>query len=133
MHGWLPNLRRTARRKGDLMFRRFSPQAREVDHLGPAGSPVRCTTTDIGTEHILSSGCSGTAMAWRAGPCTRLGIGPDTAREQVLDIISAKGSMSRPGQGPVHPADQEGPGARSPGSRPSRSPLTWAPSTSCWG
>ncbi|HEY8045637.1 MAG TPA: hypothetical protein VIF35_15310, partial [Streptosporangiaceae bacterium] len=30
MHGWLPNLRRTARRRGDSMFRRFSPQAREV-------------------------------------------------------------------------------------------------------
>jgi prophage maintenance system killer protein len=85
MHGWLPNLRRTARRKGDLMFRRFSPRAREV--IVSAQQEARALHHNyIGTEHILLG-----LLRDREGVAGRalhvLGISPDTAREQVLDII----------------------------------------------
>jgi Clp amino terminal domain, pathogenicity island component len=85
MHGWLPNLRRTGRRKGDLMFRRFSPRAREV--VISAQQEARALHHGyIGTEHILlgllrdRDGVAGRAL--RA-----LGISAEAAREQVLDII----------------------------------------------
>jgi hypothetical protein len=85
MHGWLPNLRRNPRRKGDLMFRRFSPRAREV--IISAQQEARALHHGfIGTEHILlgllrdRDGVAGRALH-------ALGISPEAAREQVLDII----------------------------------------------
>ena len=85
MHGWLPNLRRTARRKGDTTFRRFSPQAREV--IIAANQEARALHHNyIGTEHLLlgllrdRDGVAGRALHV-------LGISAETAREQVLDII----------------------------------------------
>jgi hypothetical protein len=85
MHGWLPNLRRTAGRKGDLTFRRFSPRAREV--IISAQQEARALHHNyIGTEHILlglvrdREGAAGRALHV-------LGISPDTVREQILDII----------------------------------------------
>ena len=85
MHGWLPNLRRTARRKGDLMFRRFSPRAREV--IISAQQEARALHHNyIGTEHVLlgllrdREGVAGRALQV-------LGISPETVREQILDII----------------------------------------------
>ena len=120
MHGWLPNLRRTPRRKGDLMFRRFSPQAREV--IISAQQEARALHHGfIGTEHLLlgllrdRDGVAGRALHV-------LGISPEAAREQVLDIIGE--GQARAGR--AHPADaaeQEGPGARGPGGRPPRSPV----------
>jgi hypothetical protein len=89
MHGWLPNLRRNPRRKGDLMFRRFSPRAREV--LISAQQEARALHHGfIGTEHILlgllrdRDGVAGRALHV-------LGISPEAAREQVLDIIGEGG------------------------------------------
>ncbi len=85
MHGWLPNLRRTAGRKGDLMFRRFSPRAREV--IISAQQEARALHHNyIGTEHVLlgllrdREGVAGRALQV-------LGISPETVREQILDII----------------------------------------------
>jgi prophage maintenance system killer protein len=86
MHGWLPNLRRTARgRKGDLMFRRFSPRAREV--IISAQQEARALHHNyIGTEHILLG-----LLRDREGVAGRalhvMGISPETVREQILDII----------------------------------------------
>jgi Clp amino terminal domain, pathogenicity island component len=100
MHGWLPNLRRTARRKGDLMFRRFSPRAREV--IISAQQEARALHHNyIGTEHILlglvrdREGAAGQALHV-------LGISPDTVREQVLDIIG-EGKQEPAGHIPFTP------------------------------
>ena len=100
MHGWLPNLRRTARRKGDLMFRRFSPRAREV--IISAQQEARALHHNyIGTEHILLG-----LLRDREGVAGRalhvLGISPDTAREQVLDIIG-EGKHEPAGHIPLTP------------------------------
>ena len=85
MHGWLPNLRRNPRRRGDMTFRRFSPRAREV--VISAQQEARALHHGyIGTEHILlgllrdRDGVAGRALHV-------LGISPEAAREQVLDII----------------------------------------------
>ena len=85
MHGWLPNLRRNPRRKEDLMFRRFSPRAREV--VISAQQEARALHHGfIGTEHILLGllrdphGVAGRALHV-------LGVSPEAAREQILDII----------------------------------------------
>ena len=120
MHGWLPNLRRNPRRKGDLMFRRFSPQAREV--VISAQQEARALHHGfIGTEHILlgllrdRDGVAGRALHV-------LGISPEAVREQVLDIIGE--GQARAGRAhPAHAAEQEGPGTRGPGGRPPRSPV----------
>jgi prophage maintenance system killer protein len=85
MHGWLPNLRRNPRRKGDLMFRRFSPRAREV--IISAQQEARALHHGfIGTEHILLG-----LLRDREGVAGRalhvLGVSPEAAREQVLDIV----------------------------------------------
>ena len=100
MHGWLPNLRRTAGRKGDLMFRRFSPRAREV--IISAQQEARALHHNyIGTEHILlglvrdREGAAGQALHV-------LGISPDTVREQVLDIIG-EGKQEPAGHIPFTP------------------------------
>jgi prophage maintenance system killer protein len=100
MHGWLPNLRRTGRRKGDLMFRRFSPRAREV--IISAQQEARALHHNyIGTEHILlgllrdRDGVAGRALHV-------LGISPETAREQVLDIIG-QGKQAPAGHIPLTP------------------------------
>ena len=100
MHGWLPNLRRTARRKGDLMFRRFSPRAREV--VISAQQEARALHHNfIGTEHILlgllrdRDGVAGRALHG-------LGISPEAAREQVLDIIG-EGKQEPAGHIPLTP------------------------------
>jgi hypothetical protein len=85
MHGWLPNLRRNPRRKGDLMFRRFSPRAREVI-ISAQQEALALHHGFIGTEHILlgllrdRDGVAGRALHV-------LGVSPEAAREQVLDII----------------------------------------------
>ncbi len=93
MHGWLPNLKRPARRKADTVFRRFSPRAREV--IIAAQQEARALHHHyIGTEHILlgllrdRDGLAGRALHV-------LGISLAAAREQVLDII---------GQGKQEPA-----------------------------
>ena len=119
MHGWLPNLRRTPRRKGDLMFRRFSPRAREV--VISAQQEARALHHGfIGTEHILlgllrdRDGVAGRALHV-------LGISAEAAREQVLDIIGE--GQARAGRAhPADPAEQEGPGTRGRGGRPPWSP-----------
>ena len=93
MHGWLPTLKRPVRRRDDLMFRRFSPQAREV--IITAQHEARALHHNyIGTEHILlgllrdRGGMAGRALH-------ELGISADAARGEVLDII---------GQGKQEPA-----------------------------
>ncbi|HEY8044975.1 MAG TPA: Clp protease N-terminal domain-containing protein, partial [Streptosporangiaceae bacterium] len=100
MHGWLPNLKRPARRKGDLMFRRFSPQAREV--IISAQQEARALHHNyIGTEHILlglvrdRDGMAGRALH-------ALGISPEVVREQVLDIIG-EGKEEPAGHIPLTP------------------------------
>ena len=100
MHGWLPNLRRTGRRKGDLMFRRFSPRAREV--IISAQQEARALHHGfIGTEHILlgllrdRDGLAGRALHV-------LGISAEAAREQVLDIIG-EGKQEPAGHIPLTP------------------------------
>jgi hypothetical protein len=101
MHGWLPNLRRTTRgRKGDLMFRRFSPRAREV--IISAQQEARALHHNfIGTEHILlgllrdREGVAGRALHVR-------GISPETVREQILDIIG-EGKQEPSGHIPFTP------------------------------
>ena len=100
MHGWLPNLRRTGRRKGDLMFRRFSPRAREV--IISAQQEARALHHGfIGTEHILlgllrdRDGVAGRALHV-------LGISAEAAREQVLDIIG-EGKQEPAGHIPLTP------------------------------
>lgn len=100
MHGWLPNLRRTARRKGDSIFRRFSPQAREV--IISAQQEARALHHNfIGTEHLLlgllrdRDGAAGRALH-------ALGISPGAAREQVLDIIG-EGKQEPTGHIPFTP------------------------------
>jgi hypothetical protein len=85
MHGWLPNLRRNPRRKGDQMFRRFSPQAREVI-ISAQQEALALHHGFIGTEHLLlgllrdRDGVAGRALHV-------LGVSPEAAREQVLDIV----------------------------------------------
>jgi hypothetical protein len=101
MHGWLPNLRRTARRKGgDNVFRRFDPRAREV--IISAQQEARTLHHNfIGTEHILlgllrdREGRAGRALQ-------ELGISPETVREQVLDIIG-EGKQEPAGHIPLTP------------------------------
>jgi hypothetical protein len=100
MHGWLPNLRRTARRKGDLMFRRFSPRAREV--IISAQQEARALHHNyIGTEHVLLG-----LLRDREGVAGRalhvLGISPETVREQILDIIG-EGKQEPAGHIPFTP------------------------------
>jgi prophage maintenance system killer protein len=100
MHGWLPNLRRTARRKGDGMFRRFSPRAREV--IISAQQEARALHHNyIGTEHILLG-----LVRDREGGAGRallvLGISPETVRDQVLDIIG-EGKQEPAGHIPFTP------------------------------
>ncbi len=100
MHGWLPNLKRPARRKGDLMFRRFSPRAREV--VISAQQEARALHHNyIGTEHILlgllrdRDGMAGRALHG-------LGISPEAVREQVLDIVG-EGKQEPAGHIPLTP------------------------------
>ena len=100
MHGWLPNLRRNPRRKGDLMFRRFSPRAREV--VISAQQEARALHHGfIGTEHILLGllrdphGVAGRALHV-------LGVSAEAAREQVLDIIG-EGQREQAGHIPLTP------------------------------
>jgi prophage maintenance system killer protein len=85
MHGWLPNLRRSSRRKGDMMFRRFSPQAREVI-ISAQQEALALHHGFIGTEHLLLG-----LLRDRHGVAGRtlhaLGVSPEAAREQVLDIV----------------------------------------------
>ena len=100
MHGWLPNLRRTARHKGDLMFRRFSPRAREV--IISAQQEARALHHNyIGTEHVLLG-----LLRDREGVAGRalhvLGISPETVREQILDIIG-EGNQEPAGHIPFTP------------------------------
>jgi hypothetical protein len=101
MHGgWLPNLRRTARRKGDLMFRRFSPGAREV--LVSAQHEARALRHNyIGTEHVLLG-----LLRDRDGGAGRalhvLGISPEAVREQILGIIG-EGKQEPAGHIPFTP------------------------------
>jgi hypothetical protein len=100
MHGWVPNLRRTARRRGDSVFRRFSPQAREV--IISAQQEARSLHHNyIGTEHLLLG-----LLRDRDGAAGRvlhaLGISPETAREQVLDIIG-EGKQEPTGHIPFTP------------------------------
>jgi hypothetical protein len=104
MHGWLPNLRRNPRRKGDLMFRRFSPRAREV--IISAQQEARALHHGfIGTEHILlgllrdRDGVAGRALHV-------LGISPQAAREQVLDIIG-EGRHEAAGHIPLTPRSKK--------------------------
>ena len=104
MHGWLPNLRRNPRRKGDVMFRRFSPRAREV--IISAQQEARALHHGfIGTEHILlgllrdRDGVAGRALHV-------LGISPEAAREQVLDIIGA-GQHELAGHIPLTPRSKK--------------------------
>jgi hypothetical protein len=104
MHGWLPNLRRNPRRKGDLMFRRFSPRAREV--VISAQQEARALHHGfIGTEHILlgllrdRDGVAGRALH-------ALGISPEAAREQVLDIIG-EGKHELAGHIPLTPRSKK--------------------------
>jgi Clp amino terminal domain, pathogenicity island component len=104
MHGWLPNLRRTSRRKGDLMFRRFSPRAREV--LVSAQQEARALHHGfIGTEHLLLG-----LLRDRDGVAGRtlhvLGISPEAAREQVLDIIG-EGRAEVTGHIPLTPRSKK--------------------------
>lgn len=100
MHGWLPNLRRTARSKGDSMFRRFSPQAREV--IISAQQEARSLHHNyIGTEHLLLGLLRD--RDGRAGQALHiLGISPDAARQQVLDIIG-EGKQEPAGHIPFTP------------------------------
>ena len=100
MHGWLPNLRRPTRRRGDSVFRRFSPQAREV--IISAQQEARALHHNfIGTEHLLlgllrdRDGAAGRALH-------ALGISPEAAREQVLDIIG-EGKQDPTGHIPFTP------------------------------
>ena len=100
MHGWLPSLRRSPRRKGDLMFRRFSPRAREV--VISAQQEARALHHGfIGTEHILLGllrdphGVAGRALHV-------LGVSAEAAREQVLDIIG-EGQREQAGHIPLTP------------------------------
>jgi hypothetical protein len=104
MHGWLPNLRRNPRRKGDLMFRRFSPRAREV--VISAQQEARALHHGfIGTEHLLlgllrdRDGVAGRALH-------ALGISPEAAREQVLDIIG-EGKSEVAGHIPLTPRSKK--------------------------
>jgi Clp amino terminal domain, pathogenicity island component len=104
MHGWLPNLRRNPRRKGDLMFRRFSPRAREV--IISAQQEARALHHGfIGTEHLLlgllrdRDGVAGRALHV-------LGISPEAAREQVLDIIG-EGQHEVAGHIPLTPRSKK--------------------------
>jgi hypothetical protein len=104
MHGWRPNLRRNPRRKGDLMFRRFSPQAREV--IISAQQEARALHHGyIGTEHLLlgllrdRDGVAGRALHV-------LGISPEAAREQVLDIIG-EGQAEVAGHIPLTPRSKK--------------------------
>jgi hypothetical protein len=104
MHGWLPNLRRTSRHKGDLMFRRFSPRAREV--LVSAQQEARALHHGfIGTEHLLLG-----LLRDRDGVAGRtlhvLGISPEAAREQVLDIIG-EGQAKVTGHIPLTPRSKK--------------------------
>ena len=100
MHGWLPSLKRPARRKADTVFRRFSPRAREV--IISAQQEARALHHNyIGTEHILlgllrdRDGLAGRALHL-------LGISPEAAREQVLDIIG-EGKQEPAGHIPLTP------------------------------
>jgi hypothetical protein len=104
MHGWRPNLRRNPRRTGDLMFRRFSPQAREV--IISAQQEARGLHHGyIGTEHLLlgllrdRDGVAGRALHV-------LGISPEAAREQVLDIIG-EGQAEVAGHIPLTPRSKK--------------------------
>jgi Clp amino terminal domain, pathogenicity island component len=104
MHGWLPNLRRTSRRRGDLMFRRFSPRAREV--IISAQQEARALRHGfIGTEHLLlgllrdRDGVAGRALHV-------LGVSPEAAREQVLDIIG-EGRHEAAGHIPLTPRSKK--------------------------
>jgi prophage maintenance system killer protein len=104
MHGWLPNLRRTSRRKGDLMFRRFSPRAREV--IISAQQEARALHHGFtGTEHLLLG-----LLRDRDGVAGRtlhvLGISPEAAREQVLDIIG-EGQAEVAGHIPLTPRSKK--------------------------
>ena len=104
MHGWLPNLRRNPRRRGDLMFRRFSPRAREV--VISAQQEARALHHGfVGTEHLLlgllrdRDGVAGRALHV-------LGISPEAAREQVLDIIG-EGRAEVAGHIPLTPRSKK--------------------------
>jgi hypothetical protein len=104
MHGWRPNLRRNPRRKGDLMFGRFSPQAREV--IISAQQEARGLHHGyIGTEHLLlgllrdRDGVAGRALHV-------LGISPEAARQQVLDIIG-EGQAEVAGHIPLTPRSKK--------------------------
>ena len=94
MHGWLPNLKRPARRKGDLMFRRFSPRAREV--VISAQQEARALHHNyIGTEHILL-GLLRDRDGMAAGLCTGWGSARRPCESRSW-TSSAKASRSQPG------------------------------------
>ena len=100
MHGWLPTLRRTVRRKGGTIFGRFSPQAREV--IISAQQEARALHHNyLGTEHVLLG-----LLHDRDGVAARalhmLGISVESAREQVLDIIG-EGKQEPSGHIPFTP------------------------------
>jgi ClpA/ClpB-like protein len=104
MHGWLPNLRRNPRRKGDPTFRRFSPRAREV--VISAQHEARALHHGfIGTEHILLG-----LLRDRDGVAAHalhvLGVSPEAAREQVLDIIG-EGQAEVAGHIPLTPRSKK--------------------------
>lgn len=85
MHGWLPNLRRSAQRRGDETFSRYSAQGREV--IVSAQQEARALHHNyLGTEHLLLG-----LLRDRDGVAGRtlhlLGISVETARAQVLEII----------------------------------------------
>jgi prophage maintenance system killer protein len=83
MHGWLPGPKRPGKRKG--LFQRFSPPARQV--VAAAQEEARSLRHNyIGSEHILlgllREGDGVAAQALQA-----VGISPETARQEVLEII----------------------------------------------
>jgi hypothetical protein len=104
MHGWLPNLRRSPRRKGDLMFRRFSPRAREVI-ISAQQEALALHHGFIGTEHLLLG-----LLRDRDGVAARalhgLGVSPEAVREQVLDIIG-EGKSELAGHIPLTPRSKK--------------------------
>ena len=98
MHGWRPGRRRAARKQG--MFRRFTPEAREVV-IRSQQEARRLQHNYIGTEHILLG------LLWDTdGVAARAlhaaGISREAVRQQVLAIIG-EGQQQPAGHIPFTP------------------------------
>ena len=127
MHGWLPNLRRNRPAQGRPDVPTVQPAGPRSGHLGPAGSPGAAPWVHRYRAHPLGLLRDRDGVAGRA--LHVLGISPEAAREQVLDIIG-EGKDEPAGHIPLTPRSKRVLELAVREAVTSTT-STWAPSTSC--